>query len=112
MQRINPLEDSNWNALLAAQPKRSFFHTAEWAKVLADTYGYTPVYFRAGDPKGRKSERDSGSVAKRESRANLLWAAVPDAQKARPAAAAIQVFPEHSPAYFVAEHGNGGFGKA
>ena len=46
-QRINPAEDSNWKKLLAAQSKRSFFHTAEWAKVLADTYGYKPVYFGA-----------------------------------------------------------------
>lgn len=52
-QRINPAEDSNWNTLLAAQPKRSFFHTAEWAKVLTDTYGYTPVYFGAGGAGGR-----------------------------------------------------------
>ena len=55
MQRINPAEDSNWNALLAAQPRRSFFHTAEWAKVLADTYGYAPVYFGAGAADGRSS---------------------------------------------------------
>ena len=46
MQRVNPAEDSNWNALLTTQPKRSLFHTAEWAKVLAETYGYTPVCFR------------------------------------------------------------------
>src|SRR5882724_3550330 len=52
MKRINPAEDSSWNALLAAQPKRSFFHTAEWAKVLADTYGYAPVYFGAGEAGG------------------------------------------------------------
>lgn len=55
MQRINPAEDFNWNILLAAQPKRSFFHTAEWAKVLNDTYGYTPVYFGLGEAGGRSS---------------------------------------------------------
>lgn len=54
-QRINPAEDSHWNALLAAQPKRSFFHTAEWARVLADTYGYAPVYFGAGEAGGQCS---------------------------------------------------------
>jgi len=55
MQRMNPAEDSNWNTLLAAHPKRSFFHTAEWAKVLTETYGYTPVYFRAGGADGSAS---------------------------------------------------------
>src|SRR5471032_558841 len=72
---------------------------------------FQPGEFRpARDPQGGKSGRDRGSVAKPGSRANLLCAAMSDAQKTRPAAAAVQVFPEHSPAYFVAEHGNGGFG--
>jgi Acetyltransferase (GNAT) domain len=48
IQRINPVGYASWNALIASQPKHSFFHTAEWAKVLADSYGYTPVYFAAG----------------------------------------------------------------
>jgi hypothetical protein len=48
IQRINPIGNSNWNALVAAQSKHSFFHTAEWANVLADTYGCAPVYFAAG----------------------------------------------------------------
>ena len=49
IQRINPIVYANWNALIAPQPKHSFFHTAEWANVLAETYGYTPVYFAAGE---------------------------------------------------------------
>jgi hypothetical protein len=55
MQRINPAEDSNWNLLLAAQPRCSFFHTTEWARVLTDTYGYTPVCFGADGAGGGKS---------------------------------------------------------
>ena len=54
-QRTSPVEDSNWNALLAAQPKSSFFHTSEWAKVLVDTYGFKPVYFGAGAEGGIRS---------------------------------------------------------
>ncbi len=54
-QRLNPAEDSNWSALLAVQPKRSFFHTAAWARVLTDTYGYTPVYFAAEEAGGKSS---------------------------------------------------------
>lgn len=48
IQRINPVGHANWNAMIASQPKHSFFHTTEWANVLAKTYGYTPVYFAAG----------------------------------------------------------------
>lgn len=55
IQRINPIGDSNWNALITPQPKHSFFHTAEWAKVLAETYGYAPAYFKAGEADGRCS---------------------------------------------------------
>lgn len=55
IQRINPIGDSNWNALVSSQPKCSFFHTAEWAKVLADTYGYAPVYFAAAETDGSRS---------------------------------------------------------
>lgn len=52
-QRINPVNDFAWNVQLAAQPKRSFFHTAEWARVLAGTYGYAPVFFTAVGTDGR-----------------------------------------------------------
>lgn len=31
--------------MVAAHPQGSFFHSAEWAAVLQDTYGYTPNYF-------------------------------------------------------------------
>jgi hypothetical protein len=55
VQRINPIGFANWNALIAAQPKHSFFHTAEWAKVLLDTYGYAPVYFAARETDGNHS---------------------------------------------------------
>ena len=41
--------------LIASHPKHSFFHTVEWAKVLADTYGYAPVYFAAGETGGVRS---------------------------------------------------------
>jgi hypothetical protein len=45
LQRINPLEDAGWDAMLMTCPSPSFFHTAAWAKVLHSTYGYAPVYF-------------------------------------------------------------------
>lgn len=47
VQWTNPLEHRDWDRQVAAQnhPARSFFHSSAWANVLADTYGYKPVYF-------------------------------------------------------------------
>ena len=42
---VNPLEQSNWDAQLAALPEATLFHGAGWARVLRDTYGHQPVYF-------------------------------------------------------------------
>jgi hypothetical protein len=40
----NPLEDANWNNLLASSPGHSIFHSANWARVLHESYDYQPVY--------------------------------------------------------------------
>ncbi len=45
MQIINPLEISNWNDLILKHKNYSFFHTQEWADVIAKSYGYEPLYF-------------------------------------------------------------------
>jgi len=45
LQRVNPLEESGWDAALESYPASSIFHTAAWAAVLQASYGYTPVYF-------------------------------------------------------------------
>ena len=42
---INPLNYAGWNELLETNPHSSFFHTANWAQVLAESYGFTPLYF-------------------------------------------------------------------
>ena len=42
---INPLSCPGWDDLLLASEKNSFFHTSGWAKVLHESYGYTPLYF-------------------------------------------------------------------
>ena len=46
VQWTDPLEHSDWDQQLAEQnhPARSFFHGASWANVLAETYGYKPLY--------------------------------------------------------------------
>ncbi|MDA7640735.1 GNAT family N-acetyltransferase [Opitutaceae bacterium] len=40
---FNPLERSDWDALVSRFPQCSFFHTCAWLKVLNETYGYLPV---------------------------------------------------------------------
>jgi len=52
VQWINPLEHVNWDAQLTEQNHSdcSFFHRAAWANVLADTYGYEPIYVVGHQP--------------------------------------------------------------
>jgi hypothetical protein len=45
VRRVNPLNHPGWDARLAAHPECSFFHSAAWASVLAETYRCSPVYF-------------------------------------------------------------------
>lgn len=45
LQILNPLEISNWDDLVLATGKASFFHSAAWARVLHESYGYKPQYF-------------------------------------------------------------------
>ena len=49
VRRVNPLEDPSWDARLAGWPAASFFHRSAWARVLHDTYGFSPVYFTLGE---------------------------------------------------------------
>jgi CelD/BcsL family acetyltransferase involved in cellulose biosynthesis len=41
---INPIEHPNWDHLLLTNDQTTFFHTASWARVLRDVYGYKPLY--------------------------------------------------------------------
>lgn len=45
ISRVNPLDDSQWDAKLAGCVGASFFHGKEWAQILHATYGFTPCYF-------------------------------------------------------------------
>jgi len=42
---LNPLEISDWNELVLGSVGGSIFHTANWARVLSESYGYKPIYF-------------------------------------------------------------------
>jgi len=41
---VNPLQESRWNNAVAEQRAATVFHSAQWARVLADSYGYHPQY--------------------------------------------------------------------
>jgi hypothetical protein len=42
---LNPIEDGQWDARLAAQGRGTFFQRTAWARTLKETYAFTPVYF-------------------------------------------------------------------
>lgn len=42
---VDPIRFPGWDDLLASRPDSSVFHSSGWARVLSDTYGYTPCYF-------------------------------------------------------------------
>ncbi|UFS71101.1 GNAT family N-acetyltransferase [Geomonas sp. RF6] len=41
---VNPLSMPQWNPLVAAFPEATVFHSANWARVLVESYGFTPSY--------------------------------------------------------------------
>ena len=45
IQIIDPTAYPNWDDLLLTHPETTFFHTAAWARVLSESYGYKPLYF-------------------------------------------------------------------
>jgi hypothetical protein len=45
VQPTNPSRHPNWDAQVKGHPNFSFFHSAAWARVLENTYGYSPAYF-------------------------------------------------------------------
>jgi hypothetical protein len=44
-QALDPLQDERWDARLSTQSCATFFHCAGWARVLKETYAYSPTYF-------------------------------------------------------------------
>ena len=46
---LDPTRIADWDHLLRALPGSSFFYTRAWAKVLQESYGYTPLYFALMD---------------------------------------------------------------
>lgn len=53
IERVNPLDDAQWDARLARWPGASFFHSSSWNRVLQEAYGFSPTTF---------IERHSGDI--------------------------------------------------
>ena len=47
---FNPLQDCRWDALVAAHPAASVFHTCGWLEALQRTYGFEPLVFTTCPP--------------------------------------------------------------
>lgn len=47
LEVIDPTGVPGWDDRLACTPDATVFHTAAWARVLSETYGYLPSYFTA-----------------------------------------------------------------
>jgi hypothetical protein len=45
VQKVDPLLESGWDALVMTHPGHVVFHGSAWAEVLRNTYGFKPVYF-------------------------------------------------------------------
>lgn len=41
---VNPLEHPDWNEALLCRGQGTIFHSANWARLLADCYGHQPAY--------------------------------------------------------------------
>jgi hypothetical protein len=50
--RLNPLEDPCWDRKLGAFAEATAFHSAGWARVLHETYGYQPCFLATPEGEG------------------------------------------------------------
>jgi hypothetical protein len=42
---VNPIKFAHWDEILLNHPEAAIFHSSNWARVLCEAYGYTPIYF-------------------------------------------------------------------
>jgi lipid II:glycine glycyltransferase (peptidoglycan interpeptide bridge formation enzyme) len=48
--RLDPLTDARWDSFLKKHPQASVFHSPNWLRALAGTYGYVPIVFTTSPP--------------------------------------------------------------
>ena len=49
---LDPTADEYWDELVGHFPDSTFFHSSQWARVISNSYGYTPHYFVVQDSGG------------------------------------------------------------
>jgi len=49
LRLLDPLQVEHWDELVRTHPDATAFHSQGWARVLAETYGYIPMYLAAAD---------------------------------------------------------------
>jgi len=49
IQILDPIETTDWDALLLRTEDPEFFHSSAWAKVLKESYRYQPLYFASSE---------------------------------------------------------------
>jgi hypothetical protein len=54
LQLCNPLEFPDWDIRLSAEGQVGIFHSAAWARVLIESYGFRPLYLAIGDCGSRR----------------------------------------------------------
>src|SRR3990172_6405110 len=53
IETIDPIHEQPWGAFLLQEPRATVFHSAAWARVLYDTYGFQHRYMVAREDDGR-----------------------------------------------------------
>jgi hypothetical protein len=46
---VNPLKIADWNKILLGSSQSTIFHSANWARLLTESYGYHPAYLTLSD---------------------------------------------------------------
>lgn len=60
IRAVDPTREADWDRRLAQHPEATVFHTAGWASVLTETYGFKPWYLVRETP---PATRGAGGIA-------------------------------------------------
>ena len=52
IRQVDPTDEPGWDALVLSHPDYTFFHSAAWARVLKESYGFNPIYLVFSDDAG------------------------------------------------------------
>lgn len=52
IRQVDPTVEPGWDSLVLSHPDHTFFHSAAWARVLKESYGFNPFYLLFSDDSG------------------------------------------------------------